>query len=282
MRLPAPRGNRAEAASAARSTGPAADRPAPGGRRARDRRRARGGGVPEPGCAPPPSAAVPAAQGPNGRRCSTIVALRSGVCRVRDDAGEGSHSAPRPHRASRPDMASQASPTRRWHPGGQRPPPPRIRIRRQPQPVVAGEERTEAHIGTLASVAGCTFDGDVGPVTGVDPSFGLRYDPRAPSGSNSAGRVSASQAECRGFESRLPLQFPPPDLTTSPLVALVEHPAAHDRGRAIDAAAPGRNPMEVAADGARAPNIRRADGCRRMLRVRRGSARQRGWSSRCA
>ncbi len=29
-----------------------------------------------------------------------------------------------------------------------------------------------------------------------------------PSGSNSAGRVSASQAECRGFESRLPLHFP--------------------------------------------------------------------------
>src|SRR5467141_455680 len=27
------------------------------------------------------------------------------------------------------------------------------------------------------------------------------------SGSNSAGRVSASQAECRGFESRLPLHF---------------------------------------------------------------------------
>ena len=32
-----------------------------------------------------------------------------------------------------------------------------------------------------------------------------------PSGSNSAGRVSASQAECRGFESRLPLQLPPFD-----------------------------------------------------------------------
>ena len=31
---------------------------------------------------------------------------------------------------------------------------------------------------------------------------------RLPSGSNSAGRVSASQAECRGFESRLPLHFP--------------------------------------------------------------------------
>ena len=31
-----------------------------------------------------------------------------------------------------------------------------------------------------------------------------------PSGSNSAGRVSASQAECRGFESRLPLQVLPP------------------------------------------------------------------------
>ncbi len=30
-----------------------------------------------------------------------------------------------------------------------------------------------------------------------------------PSGSNSVGRVSASQAECRGFESRLPLQLPP-------------------------------------------------------------------------
>jgi hypothetical protein len=31
-----------------------------------------------------------------------------------------------------------------------------------------------------------------------------------PSGSNSAGRVSASQAECRGFESRLPLHIPDP------------------------------------------------------------------------
>ena len=30
----------------------------------------------------------------------------------------------------------------------------------------------------------------------------------APGGSNSVGRVSASQAECRGFESRLPLQLP--------------------------------------------------------------------------
>src|SRR4051812_49248235 len=30
---------------------------------------------------------------------------------------------------------------------------------------------------------------------------------RLSSGSNSAGRVSASQAECRGFESRLPLHF---------------------------------------------------------------------------
>ena len=35
---------------------------------------------------------------------------------------------------------------------------------------------------------------------------GRRYYWPALSGSNSAGRVSASQAECRGFESRLPLQ----------------------------------------------------------------------------
>ena len=40
--------------------------------------------------------------------------------------------------------------------------------------------------------------------------------PCLPSGSNSAGRVSASQAECRGFESRLPLQLPPFELSTTP------------------------------------------------------------------
>src|SRR5450759_4837009 len=33
------------------------------------------------------------------------------------------------------------------------------------------------------------------------------FGPSLPSGSNSAGRVSASQAECRGFESRLPLHL---------------------------------------------------------------------------
>jgi hypothetical protein len=37
-----------------------------------------------------------------------------------------------------------------------------------------------------------------------------------PSGSSSAGRVSASQAECRGFESRLPLQLPPSDRAKTP------------------------------------------------------------------
>ena len=35
---------------------------------------------------------------------------------------------------------------------------------------------------------------------------------RPASGSNSAGRVSASQAGCRGFESRLPLHFPERDI----------------------------------------------------------------------
>ena len=41
-----------------------------------------------------------------------------------------------------------------------------------------------------------------------NPGFRISFPVALESGRNSAGRVSASQAECRGFDSRRPLQLP--------------------------------------------------------------------------
>ena len=75
--------------------------------------------------------------------------------------------------------------------------------------LILGRSKTDLPRARIGSTSAAPL---LGRPPRPSPGCGGRFAPHGlrpslPSGSNSAGRVSASQAECRGFESRLPLQY---------------------------------------------------------------------------